>query len=107
MSSQGSVGESHVSHGAANPRAYYDDHYEWSNMEEVEADLKRLDSMEQEETSQPQLGVMHVEDGGSILPYTVKPSNTQFISYRNLKKSVCSSPSVGKHPWVDGALTVT
>ena len=50
---------------------------------------------------------MHVEYGESSLPDMIKPPNTQFVSYRNLKKCVASSPSVRKHPWVDGALTVT
>ena len=108
MSSQESVGESHVSYVAANPRAYDDeDHHGWLINKEVEADLKRLDSMEQEETSRPQPMNMHVEYGESSLPDTVKPPNTQFVSYRNLKKSVASSPSAMKHPWVDGALTIT
>ena len=47
MSSQDSVGESHVSHVAANPRAYDDeDHHGWSIDGEIEANLKRLDSRE-------------------------------------------------------------
>jgi hypothetical protein len=50
---------------------------------------------------------MHVEFKKSSLPDTVNPPNTQFISYRNLKKSVASSSSARMHPWVDGALTVT
>jgi hypothetical protein len=110
MSSQESDGESHVSHTTANPRIYGDvDPYGWSSDEEVEADLKRMDStdMEEEETSLPQPGDVHVEFKTSSLPNTVKPPNTQFISYRNLKKSVAWPPSARMHPWVDGALTVT
>ena len=109
MSSQESDGESHVSHTTTNPRIYGDvDPYGWSTDEEVEDDLKRMDSMDvEEETSLPQPGDMHVEFKKSSLPNTVKPHNTLFISHRNLKKSVASSPSARMHPWVDGALTVT
>jgi hypothetical protein len=110
MSSQESDGESHVSHTTANPRSYGDvDPYGWSTDEEVEDDLKRMEStdVEEEETSQPQPGDMHLEFKKSSLPNMVKPPNTRFISYRNLKKSVASSPSARMHPWVDGALTVT
>ena len=50
---------------------------------------------------------MHVEFKKSSLPNLVKPPNTKFISYNNLKKSVASSPAARKHPWVIRALAVT
>ena len=72
-------GESHVSHLTANPRVYVDDDpYGWSTDEEVEADLRRIDttSEDQEETSLPQPGDMHVEFKKSSWPDTVNPPNT-------------------------------
>jgi hypothetical protein len=81
MSSQESVGENQA------PQTY----------EETDADLKRIDvtNIKEEELKMPGL------------PDTVKPPNTKFISYHNLKKSVASSLPDRMHPWVDGALTVT
>jgi hypothetical protein len=79
MSSQESDGESHVSHLTANPRVYGEvDSYGWSTDEEVEADLRRIDttSEDQVETSLLQPRDMHMEFKKSSLPNTVKPPNT-------------------------------
>ena len=49
MSSQESVGESRVSHPTPRPRANSDaDHFGPSTEEEMEADLKRIDAMEED-----------------------------------------------------------
>ena len=64
MYSQESVGESRVSQLTGSPRAYDEvDPYGWSTEEEIEAALKRMYSMEedQEVTSLPQPGDMHVK----------------------------------------------
>ena len=56
MSSQESVGESRVSHPASRSRTNSDaDHFGPATKEEMEADLKRIDAMEedQEVTSRP------------------------------------------------------
>ena len=61
MSSQESVGGSRVSHLTPGPGANSDaDHFGPSTEEEVEADLKRIDAMEedQEVTSRFQAGFM-------------------------------------------------
>ena len=50
MSSQESVGESRVSHLTPGPRANSSaDHFGPSTEEEMEADLKRIDAMEEDE----------------------------------------------------------
>ena len=58
MSSQESVGESRVSHPASRPRTNSDaDHFGPATEEEMEADLMRIDAMEdQEVTSHSELG---------------------------------------------------
>ena len=49
MSSQKSVGESRVSHPTPGPRANSDaDHFGPATEEEMEADLKRIDTMEED-----------------------------------------------------------
>jgi hypothetical protein len=55
----------------------------------VEADLRRIDttSEDQEETSLPQPGDMHVEFKKSSLPNTVNASKFQFIPFRLLQES--------------------
>ena len=110
MSSQESVGESCVSHPAQEPRAFSQaEPFGWSTEEEMEADLKRIDAMEedQEATSRFQPGALHEEFQSSSIPDSVIPSNARFLSYDNMKKSVAFSPAARKHPWVIGALAVT
>ena len=48
MSSQESVGESRVSHSAQEPRAFSQaEPFGWSTEEEMQADLERVDAMEE------------------------------------------------------------
>ena len=77
--------------------------------EEMEADLKRIDAMEeyQEVTSRYQAGFTMGELQSSAIPNSVIPSSVRFLSYENMKKSVTCSPATMQHPWVQGALTVT
>ena len=57
MSSQESVGESRVSHPTLWPKANSDaDHFGPSTKEEMEADLKRIDAMEED-----QEGTFHLQ----------------------------------------------
>ena len=50
MSSQESVGESRVSHPTPGPRAYSEaNHFGQATEEEMEADLKRVDVMEEDQ----------------------------------------------------------
>jgi hypothetical protein len=109
MSSQELVGESLVSHPTPGPRAYSEaDHFGQSTEEEMEADLKRVDAMDedQEATSHLQPGAMLEELQSSAIPNSVIPPNARFLSYENMKKSVAFSPAARKHPWVIGALAV-
>ena len=110
MSSQESVGESRVSHPAWEPRAFSRaEPFGWSTEEEMEADLKRIDAMEedQEATSRLQPGVLLEDLQSSAIPDSVIPPNARFLSYDNMKKSVAFLPAARKHPWVSGALAVT
>ena len=110
MSSQESVGESRVSHPTPGPGANSDAyHFGPSTEDEMEADFKRTDAMEedQEVTSHLQVGVMMGELHSSAIPNSVIPSNFRFLSYENMKKSVTCSPEAMQHPWVKGALAVT
>ena len=110
MSSQESVGESRVSHPTPGPGANSDaDHFGPSTEEEMEADLKRIDAMEddQEVTSHFQAWFVMGELQSSAIPNSVIPSNVRFLSYENMKKSVTCSPTTMQHPWVKGALAVT
>ena len=110
MSSQESVRESRVSHPTAGPRANSDaDHFVPTTEEEMEADLKRIDAMEedQEVTSRIQARFMMEELQSSAIPNSVIPPNARFLSYENMKKSVTCSPAAMQHPWVKGALAVT
>ena len=68
----------------------------------MEADLKRVDAMEEdrEVTSRLQAGFMLEELQSSTIPKSVVPPNTSFLSYENMKKSVSFSPMAMKHPWV-------
>ena len=110
MSSQESAGESRVSHPASRPRTHGDaDHFGPATEEEMEADLKRIDAMEedQEVTSRFRAGFTMGELQSSAIPNSVIPSNVRFLSYENMKKSVTCSPAAMQHPWVQGALAVT
>ena len=109
MSSQESVGESRVSNPAPEPRANSDaDHLGPATEEEMEADLMRVDAMEdQEVTSLLRAGFTMGELQSSAIPNSVIPSNVRFLSYENMKKSVTCSPAAMQHPWVQGALAVT
>ena len=110
MSSQESVGESLVSHPTPELRTNSDaDHFGLATEEEMEADLKRIDAMEedQEVTSRFRAGFTMGELQSSAIPNSVIPSNVKFLSYENMKKSVTCSPAAMQHPWVQGALAVT
>ena len=109
MSSQESVGESRVSNPASEPRANSDpDHFGPAMEEEMEADLMRVDAMEdQEVTSRFRAGFTMGELQSSAIPNSVIPSNVRFLSYENMKRSVTCSPAAMKHPWVQGAVAVT
>ena len=110
MSLQESVRESRVSHPTRDPRAYNEANpFGWSTEVEVEADLKRVDAMEeyQEVTSRFRDGFTMGELQSSAIPNSVIPSNVRFISYEYMKKSVTGSPAAMQHPWVQGALAVT
>ena len=109
MSSQESVGESRVSHPA--PRSMTNNNVDLfgpATEEEMEADLMRVDAMEdQEVTSRFRVGFTMGELQSSAIPNSVIPSNVRFLSYENMKKSVTCSPIAMQHPWVQGALAVT
>ena len=99
-----------MSHPTPGPGANIDSyHFGPSTEDEMEADLKRIDAMEedQEVTSRFQAGFMMGELHSSAIPNSVIPSNFGFLSYENMKKSVTCSPEVMQHPWVKGALAVT
>ena len=109
MSSQESIGESRVSNPAPEPRANSEaDHFGPATEEEMEADLMRVDVMEdQEVTSRLRAGFAMGELQSSAIPNSVIPSNVRFLSYENMKRSVTCSPAAMQHPWVQGALAVT
>ena len=109
MSSQESIGEIWVSNPAPEPRANSDaDHFGPAMEEEMEADLMRVDAMEdQEVTSRLRAGFTMGELQSSAIPHSVVPSNVRFLSYENMKRSVTCSPAAMQHPWVQGALAVT
>ena len=95
MSSQESVGESWVSHPTPGPGANSDAyHFGPSTEDEMEADLKRIDAMEegQEVTSHLQARFMLEELQSSAIPNSIIPSNVRFLSYENMKNSVTGSP---------------
>ena len=97
MSSQESVGGSRVSHPTPGPGANSDAyHFGPSTEEEMEADLKRIDAMEedQEVTSRFRAGFTMGELQSSAIPNSVIPSNVRFLSYENMKKSVTCSPQL-------------
>ena len=98
-----------MSHPASEPRANSNaDHFGPATEEEMEADLMRVDAMEdQEVTSRLRSGFTMGELQSSAIPNSVIPSNVRFLSYENMKKSVTCSPAAMQHPWVQGALAVT
>ena len=75
----------------------------------MEADLKRIDAMEedQEVTSRLRAGFTMGELPSLVVPASVIPSNSRFLSYENMKKSFICSPEAMHHPWVKRALAVT
>ena len=75
----------------------------------MEADLKRIDAMEedQEVTSHLQAEFTMGELPSLAVPASVTPSNSRFLSYENMKKSFTCSPEAMQQPWVKGALSVT
>ena len=106
MSSQESVGESRVSHPTSGPGANNDAyHFGPSTEEEMAADLKRIDAMEEdhEVTSRLQARFMMEELQSSVIPNSVIPPNARFLSYENMKKSFTCSPEAMQHPWVKGS----
>ena len=110
MSSQESVGESRESHPTSRSRTNSDaDHFGPATKEEMEADLKRIDAMEedQEVTSRFRAGFTMGELQSSTIPNSVIPPSVRFLYYENMKKSVTCSPAAMQHPWVQGALAVT
>ena len=109
MSSQESIGESQVSNPAPEPRANSDaDNFGPATEEEMEANLMRVDAMEdQEVTSRFRAGFTLGELQSLAIPNSVIPSNVRFLSYENMKRSVTCSPAAMQHPWMQGALAVT
>ena len=90
-----------MSHPA--PRSTKNDHVDPfgpATEEEMEANLKRIDAMEedQEVTSRLQAGFTMGELQSSAIPNSVIPSNVRFLSYENMKKSVTCSPATMQHP---------
>ena len=98
-----------MSHPASRSRTNSDaDHFGPAMEEEMEADLMRIDAMEdQEVTSRFRAGFTMGELQSSAIPNSVIPSNVRFLSYENMKKSATCSPAAMQHPWVQGALAVT
>ena len=75
----------------------------------MEADLKRIDAMEedQEVTSRLQAEFTLGELPSLAVPTLVTPSNSRFLSYENMKKIFTCSLEAMQHPWVKGALAIT
>ncbi len=102
MSSQESVGESWVSHPALRSMTNNNvDLFGPATEEEMEAELKRIDAMEedQEVTSRFRAGFTMGELQSSAIPNSVIPSNVRFLTYENMKRSVTCSPVAMQHPW--------
>ena len=92
-----------MSHTTPGPGANIDAyHFGPLTEDEMEADLKRIDAMEedQEVTSRLQAGFMMGELQSSAIPNSVIPSNVKFLSYENMKKSFTYSLEAMQHPWV-------
>ena len=99
-----------MSHPTPGPGASSDAYYFGPSMEdEMEAGLKRIDAMEedQEVTSLLRVGFTMGELQSSAIPNSAIPSNVKFLSYENMRRSVSCSPAAMQHPWVQGALAVT
>ena len=99
-----------MSHPASRSRTNSNvDHFGPATEEEMEADLKRIDAMEedQEVTSRFRAGFTMGELQSSATPDSVIPSNVRFLYYENMKKSVTCSPEAMQHPWIKGALAIT
>ena len=81
MSSQESIGESRVSHPTPGPGANGDAYHFGPSMEdEMEADFKRIDAMEdQEVTSCLQADFTMWELPSLAVPASVIPSNSRFL----------------------------
>ena len=75
----------------------------------MEADLKRIDAMEedQEVTSRLLAEFTMGELPSLAISTSVTPFNSRFLSYENMKKSFTCSPEAMQHPWLKGALSVT
>ena len=97
-----------MSNPTPGPRANSDaGHFGPSTEEEMEADLKRIDAMEEDQEVTSCLQATFMEEvQSSTIPNSVIPPNARFLSYENMKKSVTCSPVAMQHPWVKGALTV-
>ena len=86
-----------MSHPTPGPGANSEaDHFGPSTEEEMEADLKRVDALEedQEVTSILQTRFMLEELQSSAIPNSVIPSNVRFLSCENMKKSVTCLPQL-------------
>ena len=78
-----------MSHPTPGPGANSDTyHFGPSTEDEMEADLKRIDAMEedQEVTSRLQAEFTMGELPSLAVPASVIPSNSRFLSYENMKK---------------------
>ena len=98
-----------MSHPTPGPGANGDAYHFGPSMEDdMEADLKRIDAMEedQEVTSHLHAEFTMGELPSLAVPASVIPSNSRFLSYENMKKSFTCSPEAMQHPWVKGALAV-
>ena len=88
----------------ANSDAY---HFGPSTDDEMEADLKMIDAMEEDQEVTSRLRAEFTMGELPSLPASVIPSNSRFLSYENMKKSFTCSPEAMQNPWVRGALAVT
>ena len=91
ISSQESVGESRVSHPTPWSKANSDaDHFGPSTEEEMDADLKRIDAMEedQEVTSRLQARFMMEELQSSTIPNSVIPPMLDFLLMKIWKRDL-------------------
>ena len=89
-----------MSHPTPGPGANNDAyHFGPSTEDEMEADLMRVDAMEdQEVTSRLRAGFTMGELQSSAIPNSVIPSNVKFLSYENMRRSVSCSPAAMQHP---------
>ena len=62
---------------------------------------------DQEVTSRPQANFTIGELPSLVVPASVIPSNSRFLSCENMKKSFTCSLEAMRHPWVKVALAVT